>query len=211
MKEIIKKIIYSIILMITFISLPVNAFAKSDSKKAEFIHNHSEILGSLNGCNKYWKKNGDVRIDYLEQMIHHNEIEICMCENIIRYTNNNDVLNIANKFIKSSKECNLQLNELLDEMRKNPIEDKLSEEKYAEEYDKKYCSMLLQLQLKRDDINIDRIFFSSSKKHHECMKRMCEIIAKYSNDEKINNLSNNISNRIEKEIKKIDKMYKHIH
>ena len=210
MKRIIKKVLCSIMVIITIISSSTNVFAESDSKKAEFIHNHSEVLQSLNECDKCWKKNGDVRIDYLEQMIHHNEIEICMCENIIQYTDKKDVLNLAKKFMKSSMECNSELNELLDEVKKNPNEDKTIEEKYAAEYDKKYSSMLLQLQLKRDDNNIDKIFLCSSKKHHECMESVCNIITKYSDDEKINKISKDISERMKKEIKKLNRTYKHI-
>lgn len=210
MKRIIKKVLCSIMVMVTIISSSTNVFAESDSKKAEFIHNHSEVLQSLNECDKCWKKNGDVRIDYLEQMIHHNEIEICMCENIIQYTDKKDVLNLAKKFIKTSMECNSELNELLDEVKKNPNEDKTIEEKYAAEYDKKYSSMLLQLQLKRDDNNIDKIFLCSSKKHHECMESVCNIITKYSDDEKINKISKDISERMKKEIKKLNRTYKHI-
>lgn len=210
MKRIIKKVLCSIMVMVTIISSSTNVFAESDSKKAEFIHNHSEVLQSLNECDKCWKKNGDVRIDYLEQMIHHNEIEICMCENIIQYTDKKDVLNLAKKFMKSSMECNSELNELLDEVKKNPNEDKTIEEKYAAEYDKKYSSMLLQLQLKRDDNNIDKIFLCSSKKHHECMESVCNIITKYSDDEKINKISKDISERMKKEIKKLNRTYKHI-
>lgn len=210
MKRIIKKVLCSIMVIITIISSSTNVFAESDSKKAEFIHNHSKVLHSLNECDKCWKKNGDVRIDYLEQMIHHNEIEICMCENIIQYTDKKDVLNLAKKFMKSSMECNSELNELLDEIKKNPNEDKKIEEKYAAEYDKKYSSMLLQLQLKREDNNIDKIFLCSSKKHHEYMESICNIITKYSDDEKINKISKDISERMEKEIKKLNRTYKHI-
>ena len=208
MKKFNQKLLCIIVTILTFISVSINVFATSDSKKAEFIHNHSEILASLNECNKCWKKNGDVRIDYLEQMIHHNEIEICMCENIIKYTDDKDILNFAKKLIKTSMDCNSELNEVLDEIRKNPIQDKEDEEKYAAEYDQKYCNMLLQLKINRDYDNIDKIFLCSSKKHHDYMASVCEIINKYSNDEKINKLSKEINERIEKEIKKLDKTYK---
>ena len=210
MKRIIKKVLCSIMVMVTIISSSTNVFAESDSKKAEFIHNHSKVLHSLNECDKCWKKNGDVRIDYLEQMIHHNEIEICMCENIIKYTDNKDVMNLAKKFIKASMECNSELNELLDEIRKEPMKDKNNEEKYAVEYDQKYGSMLLQLQIDRDDDNIDKIFLCSSKKHHEYMASICEIINKYTNDEKINKLSKDVSEKMKKEIKKLNRTYKYI-
>lgn len=210
MKKFIQKLLCIIMTIFIFSLLPINVFAESDSKKTEFIHNHSEILASLNECNKCWKKNGDVRIDYLEQMIHHNEIEICMCENIIKYTDDKDILNFAKKLIKTSMECNSELNEALDEIRKNPLEDRKVEENYAAEYDKKYSNMLLQLKIDRDSDNINKIFLCSSKKHHEYMASICEIINKYSNDEKINKLSKDISERIEKEIKKLNKAYKHI-
>lgn len=210
MKKFIQKLLCIMITIFTFILLPINVFAESDSKKAEFIHNHSEILASLNECNKCWKKNGDVRIDYLEQMIHHNEIEICLCENIIKYTDDKDILNFAKKLIKTSMECNSEMNEVLDGIRKNPLEDKKNEEKYAAEYDKKYSNMLLQLKIDRDNDNINKIFLCSSKKHHEYMIGVCDTINKYSDDEKINELSKDISERTEKEIKKINKIYKHI-
>lgn len=210
MKKFIQKLLCIIVTIVTFTSLSINASAKADSKKAEFIHNHSEVLESLKECNKCWKKNGDVRMDFLEQIIHHNEIEICMCENIIKYTDNKDVMNLAKKFIKASMECNSELNELLDEIRKEPMKDKNNEEKYAVEYDQKYGSMLLQLQIDRDDDNIDKIFLCSSKKHHEYMASICEIINKYTKDEKINKLSKDISERMKKEIKKLNRTYKYI-
>lgn len=210
MKNFIQKLLCIIITIITFVSSSINAFAESDSKKAEFIHNHSEVLESLKECNKCWKKNGDVRIDFLEQIIHHNEIEVCMCENIMKYTDDKDVFGLAKKLIKASMDCNSELNELLDEIRKDPVKDKKNEEKYATEYDEKYNSMLLQLQIDRDDDNIDKIFLCSSKKHHECMASICGIINKYTNDEKINKLSKDISERMEKEIKKLNRTYKHV-
>lgn len=210
MEKILKKIGAGIMTMLISISTTVNVYAESDSRKTEFIHNHSEILQSLNECNKCWKKNGDVRIDFLEQIIHHNEIEICMCENIIQYTDKKDVRNLAKSIIKSSIDCNSELSEVVEEVKKNCNEDKSKEQEYAKEYDEKYNRMLLELQLKRDDTDIDKIYLYSAKKHHICMENICEIITKYNDDEKVNKISENVSERLEKEIKKIDKVYKHI-
>lgn len=210
MKKIYKKLLSCLMIMMIFSTGIVNVYAESDAKKTEFIHNHSEILQSLNDCNKCWKKHGDVRIDFLEQMIHHNEIEVCMCENIIQYTDKKDVLSFAKSIIKSSMDCNAELNEVLDEIRKNPQIDKKKEDEYSKEYDEKYTRMLLELQINREDNNIDKIYLSSSKKHHDCMESICEIIRRYSDDEKINNLSKNINERIEKQIKKLNKVYKHV-
>lgn len=210
MKKSFKKLCIGIMTVLISISSCINVYAESDSKKTEFIHNHSEILQSLNECNKYSKKNGDIRIDFLEQVIHHNEIEICMCENIMQYTDKKDVRNTAKTIIKSSMDCNSELNEVLDEIKKNCHEDKSKEEEYIKEYNDKYTKMLLELELKRDDTNIDKIYLCSSKKHHIFMKNICEIIRNYSDDEKVNNISKDISERLEKEIKKLDKVYKHI-
>ncbi|MDO5516415.1 MAG: DUF305 domain-containing protein [Clostridium sp.] len=210
MEKIIKKLLAGIMTMLISITTTANVYAESDAKKTEFIHNHSEILQSLNDCSKCWKKNGDVRIDFLEQMIHHNEIEMCMCENIIQYTDKKDVLNTAKSIIKNSMECNSELNELLDEIRKNPDVDKNKEDEYGREYDEKYTTMLLELQLKRDDNNIDKIYLCSAKKHHASMENMCEIITRYSDDEKINKLAKDMNQRLEKEIKKLNRVYKHV-
>ena len=56
----------------------INILAESDAQTKEFMNNHSEILKSIKECTECINKKGDIRIDFLEEVINYNEIQICM-------------------------------------------------------------------------------------------------------------------------------------
>ena len=186
----------------------VNVEAASDAQKKEFMNNHSEILKSIKECSECINKKGDIRMDFLEEIIHFNDIQICMAENIIKYTDSKDIRNVAKNLIKNSMECTTELNEILYNISKNPSVDKELEEKYINDYVKLYNNMILNLQCGRENESIEKIFIKASIKQHEALIDLTDIFQKYSDDEKLLGTSKDIKNKNLKEIKKLKNLNK---
>lgn len=186
----------------------INAYAVNDPQTKEFMNNHSEILKSIKECSECINKKGDIRMDFLEEIIHFNDIQICMAENIIKYTDSKDIRNVAKNLIKNSMECTTELNEILYNISKNPSVDKELEEKYINDYVKLYNNMILNLQCGRENESIEKIFIKASIKHHEALIDLTDIFQKYSDDEKLLGTSKDIKNKNLKEIKKLKNLNK---
>ena len=186
----------------------INIYAASDAQTKEFMNNHSEILKSIKECSECMDKKGDIRLDFLEEAIYFNDIQVCMAENIIKCGDNKDVRNIAKKLIKSSMECTAELNELLYSISKNPVIDKEIEEKYIEDYKQLYSKMLINLQCTRDDENIEKIFLRASIKQHEGLINLTDIFNKHCKDEEMLKLSKDIKDKNSKEIKNLKTAFK---
>lgn len=197
----------AISIMLVF-SSSINAYGESDSKTKEFMNNHSEILKSIKECSKCISGKGDIRVDFLEEVIYINDIQICMAENIIKCGNNKDVRNIAKSLIKNSMECTTELNEDLYNINKDETSDKETEEKYLNEYRKLYNKMILNLQCNREDESIEKIFLRASIKHHEALIELADIFCEYNNDEKMTEKAKDIQNKNIKEIKKMKTAFK---
>ena len=208
MKRIIKCFYYGAVSIVMLFIYSINIYAASDAQTKEFMNNHSEILKSIKECSECNYKKGDIRLDFLEEAIYFNDIQVCMAENIIKCGDNKDVRNIAKKLIKSSMECTAELNELLYSISKNPVIDKEIEEKYIEDYKQLYSKMLINLQCTRDDENIEKIFLRASIKQHEGLINLTDIFNKHCKDEEMLKLSKDIKDKNSKEIKNLKTAFK---
>ena len=186
----------------------INTYAASDAQKKEFMNNHSEILKSIKECSESVNKKGDMRIDFLEEIIHYNEIQICMSENIIKYTDNREVRNLAKQLIRDSMDCNQEINEILYNTNKSPLINNELEEKYINEYIKLYNKMILNIECKHHEDSIEKIFITASINHHESLIELTEIFGKYSDDKNMVEIAKDIKNKNSKEIKKLKNMSK---
>lgn len=207
MRKIIKCFYYGAISIMLLFVYSLNAYAASDAQTKEFMNNHSEILKSIKECSGCINKNGDIRVNFLEEVIHFNDIQICMAENIIKYGDNKEVRNIAKSLIKNSMECTTELNEILYNINKNLSIDRDLEEKYINDYIKLYNKMILNLQCKREDENIEKIFIRSSIKQHEALIELTDIFSKHSDDEKMLETAKDIKCKNSKEIKRLKKAF----
>ncbi|MGN0144207.1 MAG: DUF305 domain-containing protein [Clostridium sp.] len=202
MKKIIKYFCMVIISIVMICISLINVEAASDAQKKEFMNNHSEILKSIKECSDCTNGKGDIRIDFLEEVIHYNNIELCMAENIIKYSDNKDVRNLAKQIIRSSMDCNTEINEILYNINKNPSVDKECEKKYLNDYSNVYNKMILNLECKQDD-SIEKIFIVSSIKHHESLIDLTNVFCKYSSDKELLESAKDIQKKNNKEIKKL--------
>lgn len=207
MKKVIKYFSLGILSLILLSFSFINANASSDAQKKEFMNNHSEILKSIKECVNCVKKSGDIRLDFLEEVVHYNNMEICMAENIIKYSDNKDIRNFAKQVIKSSMDCNTEINEILYNISKNPSINKECEEKYINDYLNLYNKLILNLECKQED-TIENIFLVSSIKHHESLVELTDIFCKYNNDEEISENAKDIKAKNLKEIKKLKNLLK---
>lgn len=187
----------------------INVLAESDAQTKEFMNSHSELLKSIKECTEYVNKKGDIRIDFLEEVIHYNEIQISMSENYIKYGNDKNVRNISKTLIKDTMECTTELNEVLNDLNAKPSINKDVEEKYINEYIELYNKMIIDLQCNRED-DIEGTFLKSSIKHHESLIALTEIFIKYSDDERFIETVKGIREKNYKEIKKIKGVLKTI-
>lgn len=208
MRKIIKCFCYNFISIVLLCIFSINTYAVNDAQTKEFMNNHSEILKSIKESSECINKKGDIRIDFLEEIIHFNDIQICMAENIIKCSDSKDIRNVAKNLIKNSMECTTELNESLYNISKNPSVDKVLEEKYINDYLKLYNNMILNLQCGRENESIEKVFIKASIKQHEALIDLTDIFEKYSNDEKILQTSKEIKNKNIKEIKKLKNLNK---
>lgn len=186
----------------------LNVYAANEAQTKEFMSNHSEILKSIKECSECTNKKGDIRVDFLEEVIHFNDIQIYMAENIIKCGDNKEVRNIAKSLIKNSMECTTELNEILYNISKNPLIDKELEEKYINDYKELYNKMVISLQCKREDENIEKIFIRASIKHHESLIELTDIFGRYCKDKNMLETSKDIKNKNSREIKKLKTVFK---
>lgn len=204
MKKIFKTFIAALLLFLGCINVCV--YASSQAQKKEFLENHSEILKSIKECAGCVPKKGDVRLSFIDQCTHNNDLQICMCENIIKCTDTKDVRNAAKALIKNAMECNSELNDIFEKVKTNIIEDKENEDKYLEEYNGLYKKMVSDLECSREDDDIDKIFLDASIKHHKCMIEIAKCVCKYTDDKDIKGISKDIVKNNEQEIKIMKKL-----
>lgn len=208
MRKFLKNFFCTVISVMLVLLSSINTYAESNSKTKEFMNNHSEILKSIKECSKCIDGKGDIRADFLEEVIHINDIQICMAENIIKCGDDKNIRNIAKSLIKNSMECTTELNEDLYNISKELSSDKELEEKYLNEYKKLYSKMILNLQCKREDESIEKIFLRVSIKHHEALIELADVFCEYSDDEKMIETAKNIQKKNTKEIKKLKTAFK---
>lgn len=208
MKKIIKCFYLGILSVLLLFFYSINAYAASDAQKKEFMNNHSEILKSIKECSESVNKKGDIRIDFLEEVIHYNDIQICMAENIIKYTDNKEIRNLAKQLIRDSMDCSTEINEILYNTNRSPLINKELEEKYINEYIKLYNKMILNIECKHHEDSIEKIFVTASINHHESLIELTEIFCKYSDDKNMVETAKDIKNKNSKEIKKLKNISK---
>lgn len=208
MKKFLKNFFCLAISIMLLFSCSLDVYGESNSKTKEFMSNHSEILKSIKECSQCISGKGDIRIDFLEEAVHINDIQICMAENIIKCGDNKYIRNLAKNLIKNSMEWTTELNQELYNIRNDTAGDKETEEKYLNEYKKLYNKMILNLQCKREDENIEKIFLRASIKHHEALIELADIFCEYSDDEKMTEIAKDIQNKNIKEIKKMKTAFK---
>mgnify|MGYP000007231918 FL=1 len=209
MKKYIRYLYCGIISIMLLFIYSINILAESDAQTKEFMNNHSEILKSIKECTECINKKGDIRIDFLEEVIHYNEIQICMSENFIKCGDDKNVRNMAKALIKNAMECTTELSEILNSINQKPSINKELEEEYINEYVESYEKMIKNLECKRDD-DIGKIFLKSSIKQHESLIELTEIFTKYRDDEKIIETAKGIREKNYKEIKKIKSLLRKV-
>lgn len=207
MKKVIKHFCTAIMSMILISFSLINVSASSDAQKKEFMNSHSEILKSIKQCEDCINKKGDIRVDFLEEVMHYNNIQICMAENIIKYSDNKDIRNLAKQIIKNSMDCNTEMDEILYSINKDLSIDEECEKKYLNDYSNLYKKMILNLECKQDD-SIEKIFIVSSIKHHESLIECTNLFCQYNKDEDMEKNVKDIQNKNHKEIKKLKNMLK---
>ena len=207
MRKIIKCFYCGAISFILLFIYSLNVYAASDAKTKEFMNNHSEILKSIKECSECINRKGDIRIDFLEEVIYFNDIQICMAENIIKCGDNKEVRNIAKSLIKNSMECTTELNEILYNISKDTLIDEELEDKYMNDYKQLYKKMVINLQCTRDDENIEKIFLRASIKHYESLIELTEIFGKYCKNKDILETAKDIKCKNSKEVKKLKTIF----
>ena len=210
MKNSIRYFCFEIISIILLILSTINVYAASEAQKKEFINNHSEILKSIKECTNCIKKKGDIRIDFLNHITQYNNIEICFSENEIKYSDKKEIRNFAKELIRNSMNCNTEVNELLYSINKNCLMNSELEEKYINEYIKLYNKMILNIECKNYGDSIEKIFITSSIKHHEYIIELTDAFCKYSDDKETIEIAKDIKNKNSKEIKKLTNILKNL-
>ena len=135
MKKFLKKIF---VLMTICISIPSNNFIFAESDEESYLKEDKAITESL-GCNMiYAPHTGNVNLDYLYQMIQHHKGAIDMAKNLLNNGGENEeVVQIAKDIIKNQTISIASMESLMKTLIENLTQDKVREEKYLKEYERK--------------------------------------------------------------------------
>ncbi len=204
----VKKILNTIITVILFFVCSLNVYASGKAQNKEFMDNHSEMLKSIKEHSEDIQKKGNVEKDFIEEIIYLNAIQKYMAENIIKFSDDENVRRISKKLIKSSMECNNELEESRVYVNKKDSTSKSNEDEYIEKYKRIYNKMILSLECRHEDENIEKIFLRSSIKQHEVLIEVTELFDRYNEDERIKKVSSDMRDRSLEELKKLKKAFK---
>lgn len=171
----------------------------------EYIHRFDQILCEMSNKMLSFNITSNITINFLECMIPHHEAAICMCDNLLTYTNYEPLYEIANNIIKNQTNGVIQMKNLLRTTmtRANMPNDVTS-------YENKYLcivkNMVDKMKNSERTQNINYNFTSKMIPHHEGSIQMCNNLLQYPVDPKLIAIANSIINEQTKGIVEFKKI-----
>lgn len=167
-----------------------------------YLSKFDQILYTMS--NKMFKKKNtcSITLDFIESMIPHHEAAIFMCENLLCYTRNQRLRNLANNIIRTQTKGIEQMTEIYKTtsfLYNNQIDFCC----YFEQYLRITEQMIYQMSEAPKCGNIDLDFINEMIPHHEGAISMCENLLKYLIDPRLQVVAQNIIQEQSKGVKEL--------
>lgn len=177
----------------------------------EYLRRYDQILCEMKNKMLSFNTTSNITINFIACMIPHHEAAICMCENILTYTNNRPLYEISNNIIKMQTREIEQMREIT-----RTTLTRANMPNHVTSYENKYLSimqdMINKMRCSPRYQNIDIDFIEEMIPHHEGAIEMCNNVLKYPIDQRLRLVASSIvSNQTQgiKELKDIEKnLYK---
>ena len=156
-----------------------------------YLARFNEILYNMSKEMLIMDTTNNITIDFIRCMIPHHMAAIYMCENLLKYSNYNSLINIANNIINIQKYEVKQMNEIA-----KTTMPYINLERDVNNYFKKYFkitqNMINEMRNSKRVIDINLDFIYEMIPHHEGAIKLCQNLLKYQIDPRLRILANNI-------------------
>ncbi len=156
-----------------------------------YLNRFDEILHQMayKMCN--YEMTSNITIDFINCMIPHHQAAIYMCENLLKYTNYEPLIEIANNIIVMQTKGIEQMKEICSTT-PNCCNLKEDVNCYIEKYNDVVNNMLCKMKNSDKCININLNFVSEMIPHHEGALGMCNNLLNYCIDPRLEEVANSI-------------------
>ena len=158
---------------------------------SQYLKNFDLILNTMANKMLTAKITKNITIDFIRCMIPHHQAAIDMCNNLLNYTKNQDLISICNSII-SMQTKGIQEMSYIEQTTpyfQNQMEDVKN---YLNTYLNITLNMIEQMGRSLTSSNIDLDFISEMIPHHEGAIKMCENLLKYEIDPRLEIVAKNI-------------------
>ncbi len=143
--------------------------------------------------NKMLKKRttDNITVYFIDTMIPHHKAAIEMCQNLLKFTNYNPLINIANNIIKMQT---IGINQMtkIRKTTKNFSNDKQKIYNYSKNYLAITNNMIYKMQNSKLSSNINLDFINEMIPHHEGAILMCQNLLQYKIDLRLRQVATSI-------------------
>ena len=186
-----------ILLCITiFISVSSVNFIFAENNEEAYLKEDKLILESLRDNLAYTPHTENVNLDYLYQMIQQQRCAIDIAKNLLNNGGENEeVAQIAKDTIKKQTITIANMENLMQTLINNLTQDKVSEEKYLQEYEKTVKDMMSNLQNLKPTGNVDKNFLQEIIVHNQGTINISNLIIKYTDNNEIKKIAEELKNQ----------------
>ena len=196
-----------IFILIVAISICPNTFVYADNNEDLYLKEHKMIVESLGENLSYSPKTGNIDIDYLYQMIHHNKSAIDMAKNLLNNDDaNEEVDQVAKDIIKNYSIRIAIMEELMNSLIDNLKENKQKEDAYLKEYDTAVKDMISKFESFQSTNNMYKDFLQTMIIYNEGAIGFSTIVVKHTDNVDIKKLAEEIVKNQQLEIDNIKKI-----
>ena len=171
----------------------------------KYLYRFDQILDQMAEKMLSAKIINNITIDFIECMIPHHQAAIYMCENLLEYTNYQQLQKIANNIIKTQTNGIEQMEKIKRTTRgfQNTPRDVNS---YIEKYFEITKNMIERMKNSPRSININLNFVNEMIPHHEGAIAMCKNLLQYRIDPRLRNVANNIIQEQSEGVKQLEEI-----
>lgn len=196
-----------IFILIITISICPNTFVYADNNEDLYLKEYKMIVESLGENLSYSPKTGNMNLDYLYQMIHHNKSAIDMAKNLLNNDEaNKEVDQVAKDIIKNYSIRIAIMEELMNSLIDNLKENKQKEDAYLKEYDTAVKDMISKFESFQSKNNMYKDFLQTMIIYNEGAIGFSNIVVKHTDNMDIKKLAEEIVKNQQLEIDNIKKI-----
>ena len=198
------------ILTLMLCMFTIQAYAQVTSDEKGYYDDYKSILQVMKKSMKEAPKTGDPSLDFLNQMIPHHEAAVSMSENIIKYSHNEAVKQLASNIIREQLEGIRKMEVLKSKLEATPKVNKQAEASYLKAYNAIYQKMTTSMEDAQATGNINKAYLQEMILHHEGAIEMARNILKFTQNGELKTIAQNIINTQQKQVTEMKNLLKNM-